>query len=174
MPFNNAPGFYNPKVTAIQGTHSTTFTPPDLNTALTIPEIFKLHAERSPNHAVFLYADNERQQHFIRYPEVYRAIRKAATSSTPSLKSLLDDSRAEGGDGDHPVVGILAHSGELFVCRSCQRISDSELHLRLNHELHLPGRLNVSRCDTLPHFNSQLAHSSRSSCTQDGSSLYVR
>ena len=116
MSLKDALGFYtpNPRVTAAQGAKSTTFKTPDTNTSLTIPELFRFHAENSQDHAVFVYADDDRKQRFLRYPEVYRAIQKAATYASPSLEHLKDAYVEAGGglgDADPPVVGILAHSG---------------------------------------------------------------
>ena len=82
MSLKGALGFYNPAVQTVQGANSTTFTSPGIDTTLTIPELFEFHAKHSPQHPVFVYADDEQKEHVIRFPEVYRAIRKAATVSS--------------------------------------------------------------------------------------------
>ena len=102
MSLKNALSFYDPTVKTVQGANSTTFRNPGLNTNLTIPELFAFHAERSPEHPVFVYADDEGKEQTICFPAVYRAIRKAAT-----LASAHHARQAE----QTPVVGILATAG---------------------------------------------------------------
>ena len=107
-------GFYNPVVKTVQGANSKTFTNPGLNTTLTIPQLFEFHAKHSPEHAVFVYADDDEQQRFIRYPEQYRAIRKAATIVSAHynrIKGYYDSAQAGKSPNEPPVVGILATAG---------------------------------------------------------------
>ena len=122
MSLKDALGFYNPKVTTVQGLNSNTFTHPALDTTLTIPELFKFHSENSSEHVVFVYADDDKELHHLRYPEVYRAIRKSATFSFPHVKSLVEaatEERPSDKDGDLPVVGILAVSGAFLFAGRC-------------------------------------------------------
>ena len=118
MSLKDAPGFYNPTVQAWQGANSKTFTPPGLDTNLTLPELFEFHAKHSAEHPVFVYADDEQKEHVIRFPEVYRAIRKAATLVTPHYTRLADwyaISQEGKSDNDPPVIGILANAGACII-----------------------------------------------------------
>ena len=121
MSLKNALSFYDPTVKTVQGANSTTFKNPGLDTNLTIPELFKFHSENSSEHAVFVYADDNKELHHLRYPEVYRAIRKAGTFSFPHVKSLVEAAEAKPSDKDCtlPVVGILAVSGAFLCNASC-------------------------------------------------------
>ncbi|TFK88243.1 acetyl-CoA synthetase-like protein [Polyporus arcularius HHB13444] len=113
MSLKDAPGFYNPAVQAWQGANSKTFKPPGLDTDLTLPQLFEFHAEHSPEHPVFVYADDEQREHVIRFPEVYRGIRKAATLVAPHYSRFADryaKSREVKSDGEPPVIGILANA----------------------------------------------------------------
>ncbi|KAI0743085.1 acetyl-CoA synthetase-like protein [Daedaleopsis nitida] len=116
MSLKHAPGFYNPAVQTVQGANSKTFKRPDLDTTLTIPELFAYHAIHSPEHPVFVYADDDQQEHVIRFPEVYRAIRKAATISSAHYNRRADHyAKAQVGKSanDPPVIGILANADSI-------------------------------------------------------------
>ena len=169
-----AVGFYDPKVTAPQGINSQTFTPPGINTHLTIPEVFELQAQQSAHHPVFVYADDKKQKRYLNYPDVYRAIRKGATFAAPHLDSLLSD-RARvhtDKDADHPVVGILATGGAFPLCPP---VHSSALRLHRHYlGIHIPHQPHVPRCDALPDFNSQLTRGDRTSRDENGCSPYVR
>ncbi|KAL1943361.1 hypothetical protein VTO73DRAFT_4436 [Trametes versicolor] len=107
----NAPGFYNAKVQTVQGANSKTFKRIELDTTLTIPELFEFHAKHSPEHPVFVYADENNQEHVLYYPEVYRGIRKAATLSAGYYERMADyyAQAQQGKDAtEPPVIGILA------------------------------------------------------------------
>ena len=106
---------YDPRVQTPQGTQSDTFSAPSIDTDLTIPELFRYHATNSPQHPVFVYADDENEQVYLRYAEVYRAIQKAATYSSPHLKHLTDnytETEASMSDINPPVIGVLANAGK--------------------------------------------------------------
>lgn len=114
MSLQNAPSFYNPKVHAVQGVKSKTFKRIALDTTMTIPELFEYHAKHSPEHPVFVYADDEQKEHVLCYPEVYRAIRKMATISHTYYTRLADyyaRARATSIEAEPPVMGILATIG---------------------------------------------------------------
>ena len=114
MSLRGALGFYDARVRTPQGSTSKTFKAPAIDTTLTIPELFQYHAENSPEHPVFVYVDDGKQEHYICFPEVYHAIRKAATLSSSHLRALTDAfeaAYAEDADPDYPVVGILANTG---------------------------------------------------------------
>ncbi|RDX49617.1 acetyl-CoA synthetase-like protein [Lentinus brumalis] len=111
MSLKDAPGFYNPAVQTWQGANSKTFKRPDLDTNLTLPELFEHHAKHSPEHPVFVYADDEQQEHLIRFPEVYRGIRKAATIASAHYHRLADyyaQAQVGKSEDDPPIIGILA------------------------------------------------------------------
>ncbi|KAI0830379.1 acetyl-CoA synthetase-like protein [Trametes gibbosa] len=107
----NAPCFYNPKVQTVQGANSKTFTPVDLHTTLTVPELFEYHAKYSSEHPVFVYVDDERREHALRFPEVYRGIRKAATISAGHYQRMAEyyaQTQLDKSEHDPPIIGILA------------------------------------------------------------------
>ncbi|KAI0673239.1 acetyl-CoA synthetase-like protein [Trametes maxima] len=107
----NAPGFYNPKVHTVQGANSKTFARVNLDTTLTIPELFEHHAKNSPEHPVFVYADDDNQERVLRFPDVYRAIRRGATLSARHYARQADyyAKAQQGKDANEPpVIGILA------------------------------------------------------------------
>ncbi|KAM5541012.1 hypothetical protein V8D89_005323 [Ganoderma adspersum] len=111
MSLKGALGFYNPAVQTVQGASSTTFTSPGVDTTLTIPELFEFHAKHSAQHPVFVYADDEQKEHVIRFPEVYRGIRKAATISCAHYNRLSDyyaEAQSGKSENEPPVIGILA------------------------------------------------------------------
>ncbi|KAI0758786.1 acetyl-CoA synthetase-like protein [Fomes fomentarius] len=117
MSLKNAPGFYDPRVRTVQGANSKTFSPVGIDTTLTLPELFQYHAKNSPNHEVFVYVD-ENEEHVIRFPEVYRAIQKAATLSSTHYNRLLDHyAKAQVGRSvnDPPVIGILATADSISL-----------------------------------------------------------
>ncbi|OBZ74288.1 L-aminoadipate-semialdehyde dehydrogenase large subunit [Grifola frondosa] len=92
------------KFRTMQGASSATFRRPPLDSSLTVPELFAYHATNSPNHPVFVYADDQKQMHKIYYPEVYKAIRKAAKITS---NHYLPSSNSNG-NNDPPTIGILA------------------------------------------------------------------
>ncbi|KAH9911783.1 acetyl-CoA synthetase-like protein [Epithele typhae] len=108
MSLAGALSFYNPAVRTAQGTKSTTFRAPDLDTTLTIPELFKHNAEHHPEHPVFEYVEENGALHTLRFPDVYRAARKAASFAVPYLQGL-ENSDFTG----TPVAGILATSDSI-------------------------------------------------------------
>ena len=114
MSLKGAPGFYNPAVQTVQGANSKTFTSPGIDTTLTIPELFEFHAKHSPQHPVFVYADDDEKEHVIHFPEVYHAIRKAATISSAHYNRLSDyyeQAQVGKSEDEPPVIGILATAG---------------------------------------------------------------
>ena len=104
MSSKNALSFYNPTVVTPQGANSKTFMNPGLDTTLTIPELFEFHAKNSSEHPVFVYADDYQQQRFLRYPEVFRGIRKAATLASAHYNRLAGY-YAQAQAGKSPKIG---------------------------------------------------------------------
>ncbi|KAI0369579.1 acetyl-CoA synthetase-like protein [Pilatotrama ljubarskyi] len=84
-----------------QGVNSTTWTRPPFYGDMTLPELFAFHAEKSPEHPVIVYDDEQGTIQTLHYKEVYPAIRRAAhfVSNHLHLKSAGNNA---------PVVGILA------------------------------------------------------------------
>ncbi|KAI0651021.1 acetyl-CoA synthetase-like protein [Trametes meyenii] len=61
-----------------QGASSETWTPPPFYGSLTIPELYAFHAEKSSEHPVAVFDDEQGAVRTLRYKEVYRGIQKAA------------------------------------------------------------------------------------------------
>ncbi|KAI9058660.1 acetyl-CoA synthetase-like protein [Trametes sanguinea] len=106
----NALRYYNPKLKTIQGANSKTFSRVPLDTPLTIPQLFEYHANHSPAHPVFVYADEDDQEHALCFPQVYRAIQKAATISAGHFERMGQHyaKPQHNNDDNPPVIGILA------------------------------------------------------------------
>ncbi|KAH7912698.1 hypothetical protein BJ138DRAFT_1083028 [Hygrophoropsis aurantiaca] len=86
-----------------QALSSATFRPPPLDGSLTIPEIYDWHLEHTPNHRLFVYAQNDGNIRSIFWPEAVRAIHVAANI----IKARIG---LEGGIEDVKIVAILASS----------------------------------------------------------------
>lgn len=100
----------------LQGASSSTWTRPPLDGSLTLPELYAFHAERSPEHPLFVYADDVDQMHKIHYPEAFCAMRKAA-KITREHYDRVEGEYARHGVSDAsldqpPVIGIIANTGE--------------------------------------------------------------
>lgn len=154
----NAPGFYNPKIQTVQGANSKTFRRVELDTTLTGPELFEFHAKNSPEHPVFVY-DDDGQERVIRFPEVWRAIRKGATIVSRDYQRQADYyAKAQEGksENDPPIMGILATAGgrPLLSCIAPTR-SSRPCH-RFHLVLHAQDGDYVPRPDRFPHFDAQL------------------
>ncbi|KAI0685536.1 acetyl-CoA synthetase-like protein [Cerioporus squamosus] len=67
-----------PVVTAQQGVGSKTWTAPPFFGDLTIPELYAFHAEKSPNHPVIAFDEEDGSIRTLTYTDVFRGIRKAA------------------------------------------------------------------------------------------------
>ena len=184
MSLNGAPGFYNPAVQTVQGANSTTFTNPGIDTTLTIPQLFEFHAKHSPKHPVFVYADDDQKEHVICFPEVYRAIRKAATLSSAHYNRLSDyytQAQVGKSENEPPVIGILATAGTHMsippLLRSRSPIapfSRGHHHSRLYIVLHVRGGPHVPRADPVPDLHAQLGHRGRAPGFQDRRAADVR
>ncbi|KAI0350525.1 acetyl-CoA synthetase-like protein [Trametes cingulata] len=90
-----------------QGANSTTWTRPPFYGDMTLPELFAFHAEKSPEHPVIVYDDEQGVVQTLHYKEVYPAIRRAADFVSEHLRSQ-SPSGAPNGIREQPVVGILA------------------------------------------------------------------
>ncbi|KXN82193.1 Polyketide synthase HetM [Leucoagaricus sp. SymC.cos] len=88
----------------LQAAASKTFTRPPFDHSLTIPEIYAFHALKSPDHPIFIYAeDSAGTNRTIYYPEAYAAIQRGHNIVTCKHEEL-----AQGPKGPN-VVGILAN-----------------------------------------------------------------
>ncbi|KAI9058630.1 acetyl-CoA synthetase-like protein [Trametes sanguinea] len=89
------------KICTPQGANSTTWTPPPFYGSMTIPELYAFHAEKSPEHPIFAYDDEQGEVHKLRYKEVFPAIRKAASFVARHVPSPKDDAKDS-------ILGVLA------------------------------------------------------------------
>ncbi|KAI0772397.1 acetyl-CoA synthetase-like protein [Trametes elegans] len=107
----NAPGFFSPKVQTVQAANSKTFTRVPIDSTLTLPELWEFHAKNSAEHPVFVYVDDNKEEHILRYPDVWRGIRKAGTIVAGHYQRQADYyAKAQEGKSElePPVIGILA------------------------------------------------------------------
>ncbi|KAI0769296.1 acetyl-CoA synthetase-like protein [Trametes elegans] len=96
-------------ITAQQGANSTTWTRPELYGPYTVPELYAFHAEKSSEHPVMVYADEQNVPQELRYKEVFRGIRKAASIVEDQVKQLPKTTDTSSGN----VVGILANADSI-------------------------------------------------------------
>ncbi|KAH8099950.1 acetyl-CoA synthetase-like protein [Cristinia sonorae] len=106
----NATDIFNPNnykvlplqpVPVTQALNSKTFHRPPLDGSLSIPEIYDWHMENSPNHPLFVYADDDGTEEIILWPDAVRAAHRAGKIVRSRLP--LDAP-------SHPVVAILCAS----------------------------------------------------------------
>ena len=93
-----------------QGVNSSTWTAPPFYGSLTLPELYAFHAEKSPEHPVAVYDDEQGAIHEIRYKEMFRANRRAA--HYVSRHVTLPDPTGD----ENSVLGVLAIAGQLWSC----------------------------------------------------------
>jgi hypothetical protein len=89
-----------------QGLESKTFRPPPLDGSLTLPEIYDWHFVNTPDHRLFIFADDNQNTRTILWPEAVRAIYNGARF----LRNTID--RKPDSEGI-PIVAILAAAGKL-------------------------------------------------------------
>lgn len=117
-----------------KGHNSPTFCPPPTDGTLCLPELFEFHAQHSPEHPLFVYADStarsldgkdghtgdlDAQIRTIKYPEAWRMILRAARivqghyARFEDKYALQDRSRGVYGMPQDvpPTIGILANAG---------------------------------------------------------------
>ncbi|OCH89652.1 acetyl-CoA synthetase-like protein [Obba rivulosa] len=97
----------------LQGANSSTWHRPALDGSLTLPELYAWHAEHSPEHPLFVHADDEKKLHHIYYPEAFRAIRKAAQFSRGQYTRVEDEYNRHQTSQDQHVIGILANTDSI-------------------------------------------------------------
>lgn len=116
------------------GHNSSTFHPPLIDGTLCIPELFEHHSQHSPDHPLFVYADNttrsddgnddhtgdsDAQIRTIKYPEAWRMVLRAARivnghyARFKDKYALQDRSLGIYGMPQNvpPTIGILANAG---------------------------------------------------------------
>ncbi|EMD35545.1 hypothetical protein CERSUDRAFT_106870 [Gelatoporia subvermispora B] len=97
----------------LQGANSSTWHRPALDGSLTLPELYAWHAEHSPEHPLFVYADDDKRSHTIYYPEAFRGIRKASKLSQTQF-TRVQSLYAQQETSQHPaVLGILANADSI-------------------------------------------------------------
>ncbi|KAI8989661.1 acetyl-CoA synthetase-like protein [Trametes punicea] len=92
-------------ITAPQGVNSPTWTPPPFNGPLTVPELYAFHAQKSPEHPVWIFDDEHGEVQTLRFKDVFPSVRKAASIVSRHV-SPTKTATAEG--TKDPVVGVLA------------------------------------------------------------------
>ncbi|KAL7278804.1 hypothetical protein ACG7TL_007815 [Trametes sanguinea] len=89
------------KINTLQGANSTTWARPPFYGPMTIPELYAFHAEKSAEHPIFAYDDEQGEVHHLHYKEVFSAIRKAASFVARHVPPLKDDVKDS-------ILGVLA------------------------------------------------------------------
>lgn len=90
-----------------QALTSTTFRPPPLDGSLTVPEFYDWHCINSPEHPLFIYADENGLATTIYWPEATKAVHRAGRIALKlaNTRQPLSNRR--------PVFAILAGNGVL-------------------------------------------------------------
>lgn len=127
----------SPPLVIPRGHNSLTFHPPPIDGTLCVPEFFEYHAQHSPEHPLFIYADSSPrvadshnghtdtdgtdELRTIKYPEAWRLILKAARlvkghyARFEGKYALQDRGREIYGMPQNvpPTIGILANAGRV-------------------------------------------------------------
>jgi hypothetical protein len=104
----------SPHIPTPQGLNSPTFKPPPLNGSLTVPEILDYHAEHSPEHPLFVFANEGGQTRTICYLEARRMVIRAMAIVQDHYQKLESRYTAQEGlrhADQPPTIGILASAG---------------------------------------------------------------
>lgn len=97
-----------PDIPRTQALNSTTFQPPPLDGSLSIPELFDWHYEKSPDHTLFVYSNDDGTTTSITWKDAVRAIYKAGHM----IRDLAN--RGSSSDGRRLVFGIVASNGAVL------------------------------------------------------------
>lgn len=89
-----------------QALQCTTFRPPPLDGSLTLPQIYDWHYKHTPNHRLFIFADEDNNIRVICWPEGVRAIYNG-------VRFLENNINMKTESGGATVVAILATTGAL-------------------------------------------------------------
>ncbi|KAI0657838.1 acetyl-CoA synthetase-like protein [Cubamyces menziesii] len=93
-----------------QGVNHPTFKAAPFNHGLSIPRLYEYHAENSPNHPAFAYADPATNEvHDVTFADMWKSI---CTVSDIVLERY-ENSPTKAEDGSRPVIGVLAVSDAL-------------------------------------------------------------
>ena len=101
-------------VTAPQGVGSKTWTPPPFFGDLTIPELYAFHAEKSSQHPVIAFNEEDGSIRTLTFTDIFRGILKAAnivSRYAPSQLGTNTSGAGAGSNSERHVVGILAIAG---------------------------------------------------------------
>lgn len=116
-----------------QGYNSPTFHPPPVDGTLCIPELFEYHAEHSPEHPLFIYADEDSSiisgddrgsgTRTIKYPEAWRMVQRAAKIVNGHYMRFKDKYARQDRESGivamkqrvPPTIGILANAGKCHL-----------------------------------------------------------
>lgn len=118
-----------------KGQNSPTFCPPPTDETLCLPELFEYHAQHSPEHPLFVYADStapsldgndgdsDARIRTIKYPEAWRMILRAARivkghyARFEDKYALQDRRLGVYGMPQNvpPTIGILANAGRVSI-----------------------------------------------------------
>ena len=93
-----------PPVPNTQALKSNTFKCPPLDGSLTLPEIYDWHYHNTPDHPLFVFADEADENHTILWPQVVRAAHEAGRIVRSRVPR--DDKLSSA-----PVVAIVAAVG---------------------------------------------------------------
>lgn len=88
-----------------QALQSKTFRPPPLDGSLTLSQIYDWHYKHTPDHRLFIFADDDNNIRSIHWPEGVRAIYNG-------VRYLQSNTDLKSESGIAPVVGILGMTGE--------------------------------------------------------------
>lgn len=87
---------------------SPTFRRPPIDGSLTIPEIYDWHYENSPDHPLFVYADDSGRSTTITWKDVVRATHKLGRAIR---RITAGDDSDEAADSPQSVFAIVANNG---------------------------------------------------------------
>jgi hypothetical protein len=108
MADNNYVSLPIPAPPQTQALNSPTFILPPLDGSLTLPEICDFHLQHSPNHPVFVYADEPGSTRSIMWHEVVRGLHQAGHI----VRSRVEAERLEP-PREIPIIALLCLSGML-------------------------------------------------------------
>ena len=111
-----------PPVPNTQALESNTFKCPPLDGSLSLPEIYDWHYHNTPDHPLFVFADEADENHTILWPQAVRAVHEAGRIVRSRVPR--DDKRSS-----TPVVAIVAAVGmfNAFITNPIN-VTYSEIH----------------------------------------------
>lgn len=131
----------------VQGIDSATFARPLFGRPWTIPELYLYHAQSSPAHPLFIYAEDNGTLRTICYPEAFCAIIRAAIL-VRSCRRRQEERDSKQESAKRAVFGILATAGTLIAANITYQwpvlmtLSDTVSYLTfmigIMHQGHIP------------------------------------